>query len=320
MQRRAATVIALLVAVAACGGDDDDEPQAATAPSAPTLPATSAATSTNPSTEPTTSVPLTTEPTTPPTTESVPTTSPATSPPTTEAPSGGWVVSNFVPAASLQGYSGNWAGESGPSPAAPAEGEVPADGFYVGTVLEPWSPEQPDHLSVRIQRLEWCAELADGCEYMGTDVEEMNLDPSWQLDVDVPLDATTNVVVQGFLCWDGPEQKKATGHELMELFEAYTADYESVIAPRLGEPTADFDVMTEVAAAPEGGFVGEEELCPGGMAGPLRYVHDDAPVLLLQTVRDWEGGPLDATDLVQLSGVQYTDGVPLFYFYAGFYS
>jgi hypothetical protein len=319
MQRRTATVIALLVAVAACGGDDEDEPQAATAPSAPTVPATNAATSTNPATEPpTTSAAPTAEPTAPPTTESVSTTSRATAPPTTEAPSGGWVVSNFVPAASLQGYSGNWAGDSGPSPAAPAEGEMPADGFYVGTVLAPWSPEQPDHLSVRIQRLEWCTELPDGCEYM--EPEEMNLDLSWQLDVEVPLDTTTNVVVQGFLCWDGPEQKQATGHELMELFEAYTADYESVIAPRLGEPTADFDVMTEVAAAPEGGFVGEEELCPGGMAGPLRYVHDDAPVLLLQTVTDWERGPLDATDLVRLSGVQYTDGVPLFYFYAGFYS
>ena len=56
------------------------------------------------------------------------------------------------------------------------------------------------------------------------------------------------------------------------------------------------------------------------MAGPLRYVHEDAPVLLLQTVTDWDGGPLDATDLVQLNGVQFTDGVPLFYFYAGFYS
>lgn len=312
-------VIALLVAVAACGGDDEDEPQAATAPSAPTVPATSAATSTNPASEPpTTPVAPTTQPAIPPTTESVPTTSPSTPPPTTDAPSGGWAVSNFVPAASLQGYSGNWAGESGPSPAAPAEGETPADGFYVGTVLEPWSPEQPDHLSVRIQRLEWCTELPEGCEYM--EPEEMNLDPSWQLDVNVPLDATTTVVVQGFLCWDGPEQKQATGHELMELFEAYTADYESVIAPRLGEPTGDFDVMMEIAADPEGGFVGEEELCPDGLAGPLRYVHEDAPVLLLQTVRDWEGGPLDATDLVQLSGVQYTDGVPLFYFYAGFYS
>ncbi len=57
----------------------------------------------------------------------------------------------------------------------------------------------------------------------------------------------------------------------------------------------------------------------GMLAGPLRYVHEDAPVLLLQTVTDWDGGPLGATDLVRLGGVQYTAGVPIFYFYAGFY-
>jgi len=101
---------------------------------------------------------------------------------------------------------------------------------------------------------------------------------------------------------------------------AYTTDYRTVVAPKLGAPTAGWDVAQEIAAAPEGGFVGEQAFCPDGGAGPLRYVHEDAPVLLLQTVTDWDGGELDATDLVRLNGVQFTDGVPLFYFYAGFYS
>jgi hypothetical protein len=197
---------------------------------------------------------------------------------------------------------------------------MPADGYYVATVLEPWSPEHPDHLSVRIQRLEWCTELPDGCEYMDDAAEEMNLDLSWHLDIDVPLDATTSVVVQGYLCSNAPEQKRATGVELQDLFKAYTADYQSLIAPKLGSPTAGWDVAQEIAAAPAGGFVGEQDICPNDMSGPLRYVHGDAPALLLQTVTDWDGGELDATDLVHLDGVQYTDGVPLFYFYAGFYS
>jgi hypothetical protein len=318
-------VIALLVALAACGGDDD-EPQAATVlPARSTVPATSAATSTNPATEPpTTALAPTTEPTSPPTTppatDAVMTTSPSTAHTATTdvPPASHWMDSDFVPGVSYQAYSGNWWGEAGPSPAAPAQGEAPADGFYAATLLAPWSPKQPDHLSVRIQRFELCTELPDGCADMEPD--EMNLDPSWQLDVDVPLDATTNVVVQGFLCWDAPEQKQGTGHELLDLFRAYTSDYRTVVVPKLGGPTAGWDVAQEIAAAPEGGFVGEQELCPDGNAGPLRYVHEDAPVLLLQTVTDFDGGPLDATELVQLNGVQFTDGVPLFYFYAGFYS
>jgi len=197
---------------------------------------------------------------------------------------------------------------------------MPADGYYVATLLEPWSPDDPDHLSVRIQRLEWCDDLPEGCEYTEEGVDEMNIDPSWQLDIDVPLDASTGVVVQGFLCWDAPEQEQGTGNELVDLFGAYTTDYEAVIEPKLSGATNSNDVAFAVAAAPEAGFVGEETLCPGGMAGPLRYVHEDAPVLLLQTVTDLDGGSLDATELVQLNGVQFTEGVPLFYFYAGFYS
>ena len=110
------------------------------------------------------------------------------------------------------------------------------------TVLEPWSPEDPDHLSVRIQRLEWCKDLPDGCEYIDEEVDEMNLDPTWQLDVDVPLDATTDVVVQGYKCSDAPEQKTATGVELADLFDAFTKDYEAFVAPELGSDTAGYDV------------------------------------------------------------------------------
>ena len=95
------------------------------------------------------------------------------------------------------------------------------------------------------------------------------------------------------------------------------------MAPLLADGTSAGDAAEQVAAAPTGGFVAEATMCPDEVdmyAGPLRYAHDDAPVLLLQTVTDWDGGPLDATDLVQIGGVQYTGGVPLFYFYAGFYS
>jgi len=302
--------LALLVSLAACGGDDDEPEAAATTPPPTTVPATEA-----PST--------TTAPTTPPTVASTtpPTAAPATSAPATTAPPvTGWAQSDFVPGASYQAYSGNWEGDAGPSPAAPADGATPADGYYVATVIEPWSPTDPGHLSVRIERLELCSDLPEGCEDMEEGVDEMNIDPSWHLDMDVPLDESTTVVVQGFLCWDGPEQKQATGAELGDLFGAYTADYQSYVEPQLAGAENSYDVALAIADNPVGGFVGEETVCPGGMAGPLRYVHADAPVLLLQTVTDFDGGSLDATELVQLNGVQFTGGVPLFYFYAGFYS
>ena len=282
--------------MAACGDDGTSAPADSAAPS--TVPSVSS--------EPTTSD--TTDSTEPQVTDP-PTTTAATTAPTSSAAStappaaAGWTATDFVPGAFEVGYSGNWEGGDGPSPAAPTGTEPPADGYYIASAVEPWDPDQPDELSVRIQRLEWCSALPDGCQYM--EPTEMNLDPSWQLDLDLPLDETTDVVVFGFSCWDVDERKEATGVELAELFSAYAADY---------------DVALAVAAAPTGGFVGEETICPGGMAGPLRYVHDDAPVLLMQTASRGEDGPLRASDLVRLAGVQYTDGNPLFYFYAGFMS
>jgi hypothetical protein len=323
-----APILGLLIAVgltvAACVDDDSggandagvpppsgavDTPPADTSP-ADTSPADTSPADTTPAD---TDGSATTEPTIPDDTEPARTDAATTEPP----PTAGWTATDFVPGAFEVGYSGNWEGGDGPSPAAPTDGEPPADGYYIATVREPWDPERPDQLPVRIQRLELCSVLPDGCQYM--EPNEMNVDPSWQLDLDLPLDATTEVVVFGFSCWDVDERKQATGVELVDLFSAYTADYESAIEPQLTGTTADHDVALAVAAAPTGGFVGEETVCPDGMAGPLRYVHDDAPVLLLQTVSG-PRGPLAATDLVRLAGVRYTDGTPLFYFYAGFSS
>ena len=328
MRRTWGVLVALGMVLAACGSDSassdsvvDTDPTATASPPSPSTEVATSVVATEPdSTDPPPSEPASTDPET---------TDPETTaaPPTTIA-SAGWVESDFVPGAALQGYSGNWAGDGGPSPAAPADGDTPADGYYVASVIEPWDPSNPDELSVRIERLELCTDLPDGCDNMD-DPTEMNLDPAWQLDLDVPLDATTDVIVAGFACWGTGdertrEQKQATGVELADLFTAYTADYDVAIRPDLAGGPGDYELAQQVAASPTGGFVGEATLCPDdadvGGAGPLRYVHDDAPVLLLQTVTDWDGGPLDATDLVRLNGVQYTDGVPTYYFYAGFYS
>ncbi len=239
----------------------------------------------------------------------------------------GWVLSDFQPAAYPLGYSGNWDGPpSPPAPSDPSQG--PADGYYVASLRQPWAPGNTS-LQVRIQRLEYCTVLADGCEYYDEGTNETNLDPNWQLDLEVPLDATTQVVLTGFSCWDDVEgqTKQATGTDLGDLFTSFAADYDQVILPLLLAGLPHDNVAEAVAAGPTGGFVGEVAHCgadTNGMAGPLRYLHDDAPVLLLQTVVHWEEGempqPMTSTDLIRLQGVDYRNGIPTFYFFAGFYS
>lgn len=234
----------------------------------------------------------------------------------------------------MQGHSGNWAGVA--SPPAPADPAAPlADGFYAATLLGPWEPGQAS-LRVRIERLARCTDLPPDTCYLSDDLEELGIDPSWSRDVEVPLDADTRVVVAGFDCWDATpttdpntgaqindQNRLGSGADLLELFEAYTADYRQAILPLFGSGEDPYAHPERFAGTPDDGFVTESEACPngvGGSAGPLRYVHGSAPVLLLQSVADWEGQPLDATDLVALTGVWFDRGVPTYTFYAGFMS
>ncbi len=322
------TVIVLAAIAVGCGDS--------TTTSAPTTLPT-ASTTTVGSVAPTTTVPVTTaEPTsttTPPTVAPA-TSSPATTeaPATTTAPTTGpvatvsWESSDFAPSNFVIGYSGNWDGE--PSPPAPADpSQPPADGYYVALLAAPWEPGDTS-LAMSIHRLEYCADLPDGCGVADEVSNETNLDPAWSLELDVPLDSTTTVVVQGFSCWDqqGAETKQTTGDGLLELFRSFAADYDAAILPRFLDGEDDYDIAASIAVEPVGGFVAEQEFCEEeNFAGPLRYVHGEAPVLLLQTLRTWRGEsdssvPLSPTDLIGLQGVRYTNGVPTFYFYAGFYS
>lgn len=292
-----------------------------------------------PSATPTTTVAATVSATT-----TVPSTAAAD---TTTVTATGWVISDDYPSAVIQGYSGNWWGEGiGRSPAAPSDASRPvADGTYAVSLLSPWSPGDVD-LRVRIQRLEWCSNLpADVCGEDGTD--ELGADPSWQLDLDVPLDDTTQVVVQGFDCrlFSGDasgelvnEQNKAgTGTDLLELFESFTTDYERVLRPYLNTDywSDSATLRTDIESMPDpGGFRTGRQVCPDvpdadidyDPSGILRYVHGDAPVLLLQSIEGWNNSnpdvdaPLLATDLVRVVGVDYNDGQPTFFFYAGFLS
>jgi hypothetical protein len=274
-------------------------------------------------------------PTVAPTTPA-PTPAPTTVPQTTPPPPG-WAVTDLRPRASVEGYSGNWSGAGDArSPAWPADPEAtPADGFYSATLLAPWVPGDTV-LRVRVQRLELCTVLpADTC-FPSTDPAELGADPDAPRDIEVALDGDTRVVVTGFDCFDNvpttaapasapanDQNKVGRGTQLRDLFEAYAADYAAVIDPPLGAGVDLYANPEQFAGGPDDGFVTEAEMCPdpaSGGGGPLRYVHADAPVVLLQSVVDWEGNSLEAHELVQLNGVWYAGGRPIFMFYAGFYS
>lgn len=143
----------------------------------------------------------------------------------------------------------------------------------------------------------------------------MNLDPNWHLDVDLTLDATTQLIVRGTRC--DHEAKRGTGANLKDLLLAFTADHRTLVATLGNDPTL---AKAEGVDLP-GGFERADDLDCANETWPyLRYIHDDGPSLLVDRPTDVDGGTLDATELVVLEGVQYTDGEPIFYFDAGFKS
>lgn len=228
-----------------------------------------------------------------------------------------------MPGAFPVGYSGNWSGTV--SPAAPIEPDgTLADGYYDAHVVTRWSATTPNVLQVELRRYEACAVLpADVCEPNEDDPTELGLDPAWSRIIEVPLDATTSVVLAGGRC--EPEVKRGTGADLGELFVAFDTAYQTVVAPQLATGLDEFTVAEAIAAAPSNGFVGEAELCGDLLAGPLRFVHEDAPTLLVQVLTSYvdeldRNEPMTPSDLMVLNGVDVRGGVPTYYFYAGFYS
>lgn len=312
-----------VVALAGCGSEEvtSETPPPETLPTSSSVAVTVAPTSAapEPTPAPTTLAAASTAPTVPPT--AAPTTVGTTAAPTTApSPTTGWSPTELTPGAAIQGYSGNWCCDDARSPEWPSDPAAPpADGFYAASLTEPWKPGDTT-LQIRVQRLELCGTLpADTCQ-LNDDPHEMGADPDRPRDLVVPLDATTRVVVAGFACWNEQQNELGTGAELGELFTAFSADYAAVIEPLLESGADPYTSPEPFAGGSDDGFVGEAEVCPEGGAGPLRFVHGEAPVLLLQSVRDWDGNSLDADELVHLSGVWYSGGTPTFMFYAGFSS
>jgi hypothetical protein len=324
MRARVAMVVVtvgLVLAGGACGGGED-EATVATRPADPTsaAPATTAAPATD--APATSAAPTSTRATLPPTTLAATTAPPTTAPPdTTIAPPTGWQPVEFTPAATPVGYSGNWTGTASPAVAEPG-GALP-DGYFHASVLSPWDPADPAVLHVELRRFGFCRDLPPGsCEENPDDPDELGLDPAWSQQVDVALDATTNVVVDGMTC--ERDVKRGSGADLGELFAAFHGAYTSLIGPQVLGGVEDIEIAQSLGGDTVQGFTADQTLCPEQYAGVLHFQHGSSPSLLLQVLLRYnaDGPPslLTPTDVAVLNGVQVQSGVPTYYFYAGFYS
>jgi hypothetical protein len=327
MRARVAMIVmtvGLGLAGVACGGGED-EATVATRPAAPTPASTSTVVAATTGAPLTTRLPATTTaaPTTaePATTAAATTPAPTAAAPTTVAPPAGWQPVDFTPAATPVGYSGNWTGT--PSPAVAAGAATLPDGYYHATLLSPWDPADPAVLHVELRRFGFCRDLPPGtCEENPDDPDELGLDPAWSQQVDVALDATTSVVVDGLTC--ERDVKRGTGADLGELFTAFHSAYTSLIGPQVLGGVEDIEIAQSFGGETVQGFTADQTLCPEQYAGVLHFQHGSSPSLLLQVLLRYnaDGPPslLAPTDVAVLNGVQVQSGVPTYYFYAGFIS
>jgi hypothetical protein len=310
----------LLVATTACGSD---EPTAVSSDSVNATAATTTETvgSSDPST-------VSTEP---PTTVADPTTTPADATTTTVALAP-WTETTAPESAYSDGtFDAYGSFVAGPSPTFPAAGAPLADGVYPAAFPVEWSGDQSGVLNVSLYRLESCAtpgmtDVSAACE---SGAYEAGVDPATKFPIAIPLDASIRAVVVGAGCSDTsdvgslPVTKQADGTALRVLYEAYTADYEQVIAPLLPTTSDQFALLKQVLASPSGGFAAA---VGAGCIGSLTFTAGDAPPVLMQSISSFEQDssgalqPLLATQAISLSTVIVEDGLISMYFYAGFQS
>lgn len=321
-----ALVVATGLVLAACGADSgvragrsDDQ--------ATTTMSTLEPTTTTASTTTTTDVPITLPATTIPPTTAVPTV-PPTIPPPTEAPTttlggvaAGWAAGPIPPGALDGCCEFLWAGA--PSPAFPADPAAPlADGQYSAAASVPWSPANPNQLTVDIRRVDQCIVLGDeACVYGGPYADsDVSTAPNPVRTETINLDEHVAVVLGGFdMC--ASAVKAANGTDMVALLQAFGVAYDAVIGGPLAAGTSQEDVLAAITAAPSNGFVVADPDC---LAGLLEFRAGDAPPVLLQTLTgyldDGSRPLLTPTDLIRLVSIDQHNGLVTLTFYAGFRS
>jgi hypothetical protein len=140
----------------------------------------------------------------------------------------------------------------------------------------------------------------------------------------LPFDASIRVGVSGFAC--EPDQRTATMAELRPLMTAFDHAYEQLIAGPFRDGDDPDALVTALAQTPTGGF--SRPQCPNGIAdGSLVWQGEEGPPILMQTqfVYDDKGKPSlppsASAEWLRLTAIQIDQsGLPILYFYAGYYS
>jgi hypothetical protein len=266
------------------------------------------------STEPSTTLPSTTTPTTTPTTAP-----PTTPPPTTAAP-----VPNvpLVPA--------GWTSTQMPQQAYPKLTESNLSGTPSPTILD-YSAPVPDGLyptgyvsqngatvTLDLFRFESCQILGMGpCDEGPYAPDDVGISDVVVGTVDIPLDATTTVVMAGWEC--GEVVAQGNGADLATLYAALAADYEVAFGAGLAAGTDPYDMMTSVNANPVARFGPPPAACNDGYS--LQWRFEGAPPALVQWAFDWDtGGRADPAALLIPSAIAVNGDSATIYIYAGFFS
>lgn len=262
------------------------------------------------------------------------TTPPPTTPPPTALPPTTVVVDTTLPAvpsgwvevdtASLTGHwffpccASNWSGE--PSPPLPAPGQgLPPDGSYAVRMV--WGDDVTAPLSLELHRFDLCTALPEfSCDDVGWSDTELGVAEESRT-ITVPLDDRVRVVLVGST--RGPDLNlemvaaEGNGDDLAQLAVAVETAFDDVLLARLAAGMAPDEVVAEVAANPEGGFVAALD---GSQYG-LSFLHDGAPPLLFQNPFAYDDPASSrGTDVLKVPSVEMVDGQLTVYVYAGYFS
>ena len=208
-----------------------------------------------------------------------------------------------------------------PSPSLPTSASALADGRYV--VRLAWADDPGQPLVGTVHRLDQCLVLPEGsCEPADTyPPEDLGVDPTVSLPIEIPLDGSIRVVLVGFNGWDVPGAVEGNGADLAQLATALDADYwDAVLAP-LAAGVAKEDIVTGLWESGDHHF-GKPNYDYEPSPSELVYTNMGAPSLLFQAAFGFDDTPADnrGVDVLGRPGISVKDGRITLYVYAGWYS
>ncbi len=316
-----ALILLLLVGVFLVTRDGDDTAQDGSvttvpevAPDSSVIEVPTTALATVPATaSPTTSVaPETTTATTqPPAATTVPatTTPPAATVPTVPA---GWSPATIPPQAYPRLSEENLIGV--PSPQIVDFSAPVPDGLYRTSYIS----NDGITLTLDLYRFETCEILGYGPCLEGPYLpSEVGASATPEATVDVPLDATTTVIISGWDC--GQVIGQGNGTDLAAMYAALAADYDLAFGAALSVGTDPYDLMEIVNANPAARFGPPPAQCNDYYS--LVWQYESAPPVYVQWAFDWDtGGAVDPGSLLVPSAIAVSGDSTTVYIYAGFYS